>query len=63
MAGFFGTGGYDNAGSGISKNAAPKGSLKLFFEILGVRIWKLFTLNLIYMLACIPVITICPATG
>lgn len=63
MSGFFGMGGYDNAGSGISKKAPPKGSLKLFFEILGVRIWKLFTLNLIYVLACIPVITIGPATA
>lgn len=64
MAGLFGgMGNYNNSGSGIAKNAAPKGSLKLYFEILGVRIWKLFTLNLIYFLACIPVFTIGPATA
>lgn len=64
MAGIFdGIGNYNNAGPGIAKNAAPKGSLKLYFEILGVRIWKLFALNLIYVLACIPVFTIGPATA
>lgn len=63
MAGFFGMGNYQNSGTGISKNAPKKGRLKLFFEILGVRIWKLFTLNLIYVLCCIPVITIGPATA
>ncbi len=63
MAGFFGLGDYNRAGTGISKNAAPKGGLKLFFEILGVRVWKLFALNLIYVLFCLPVITIGPATA
>lgn len=63
MANFLGMGNWNNAGAGISKNSAPKGSMKLFFEILGVRIWNLFVLNLIYVLACIPVITIGPATA
>lgn len=64
MAGIFGgMGNYNNSGVGIAKNAAPKGSLKLYFEILGVRIWKLFVLNLIYIISCIPIITIGPATA
>ena len=62
MAGFFGIGDYTKAGAGIAKNQ-NKGRLKLFFEILETRIWKLFVLNLIYVLACIPVITIGPATA
>ena len=62
MAGFFGIGDYTKAGAGIAKNQ-NKGRLKLFFEILEVRIWKLFVLNLIYVLACIPIITIGPATA
>jgi uncharacterized membrane protein YesL len=62
LAGFFGIGDYSKAGAGIAKNQ-NKGRLKLFFEILGVRIWKLFALNVIYVLACIPVITIGPATA
>ncbi len=61
MAGFLGFGNYEKAGVGISKNRSDKNRLKLFFEILGVRIWKLFTLNLIFTLCCIPVITIGPA--
>lgn len=63
MAGFFGMGNYNKAGSGIAKDNQSKGRLKLFFEILGVRIWKLFALNLIYLIACIPVVTIGPATA
>ncbi|MBP1591771.1 MAG: YesL family protein [Oscillospiraceae bacterium] len=62
MAGFFGIGDYTRAGRGIAKGE-QKGRLKLFFEILEVRIWKLFLLNLIYVLACIPIITIGPATA
>ncbi len=61
MAGFFGFGNYEKAGIGIAKNSSPKSRIKLFFEILGVRIWKLFTLNMIFTLCCIPVITIGPA--
>lgn len=63
MAGFFGIGNYNKAGSGIAKDNQSKGRLKLFFEILGVRIWKLFALNLIYLIACIPVVTVGPATA
>ena len=63
MAGFFGMGNYNKAGSGIAKDNQSKGRLKLFFEILGVRIWKLFALNLIYLIACIPVVTVGPATA
>lgn len=63
MANFLGMGNWNNAGAGIAKSSAPKGSMKLFFEILGVRIWNLFLLNLIYVLCCIPVVTIGPATA
>ncbi|MBP0961433.1 MAG: YesL family protein [Oscillospiraceae bacterium] len=62
MAGFFGIGDYSRAGAGIAKNQ-NKGRLKLFFEILETRIWKLFLLNLIYVLVCIPIVTIGPATA
>ncbi len=62
MAGFFGIGDYSRAGAGIAKNQ-NKGRLKLFFEILETRIWKLFWLNLIYVLVCIPIVTIGPATA
>lgn len=60
MAGFF-FGNYDRAGSGIAKDGTPKKGLKLYFEILGVRIWKLFALNLFFTIFCIPVVTVGPA--
>lgn len=63
MAGFFGIGNYGDSGAGISKNGPKKNRFALFFEILGVRIWKLFSLNFIYVLCCIPIITIGPATA
>ncbi len=63
MAGFFGMGNYRDSGVGISKNGPKKSRLALFFEILGVRIWKLFLLNFIYVLCCLPIITIGPATA
>lgn len=63
MAGLFGIGDFSKAGKGIEKNSAKQGSLKLFFEILGTRIWNLFRLNLIYVIACLPVLTIGPATA
>lgn len=63
LAGFFGLGDFQKAGAGISKNRLGKSRFALFFEIVWVRIWKLFTLNLIYVLFCIPIITIGPATA
>jgi uncharacterized membrane protein YesL len=62
MSGFFGLGNYSKAGAGIAKGVT-KSRTKLFFEILGVRVWNLFKLNLIYVLLCLPIITIGPATA
>jgi len=63
LAGFFGLGNYQNSGVGIAKNRSSKGRLGLFFEILSTRIWKLFSLNFLYVIFCIPIITIGPATA
>jgi len=52
---------YGKSGPGISKDVTAKSRKKLFFEILRVRIWKLFALNLIFTLFCIPIVTIGPA--
>lgn len=54
---------YGKAGSGIAKNDSKRRGAKLFFEIYGTHMWKLFGLNFIYILFCIPVITIGPATA
>ncbi|MDO5559079.1 MAG: DUF624 domain-containing protein [Oscillospiraceae bacterium] len=63
MAGFFGLGDFQKSGRGISKSSMGKSRFSLFFEIVWVRIWKLFAINFIYVLFCIPVITIGPATA
>lgn len=60
MAGLF-FGNYGKSGPGISKNGPEKGRVKLYFEILWVRLWKLFALNFIFTLFCIPIVTIGPA--
>ncbi len=54
---------YGKAGSGIAKNDPKRRGAKLFFEIYGTHMWKLFGLNFIYLLFCIPVVTIGPATA
>ena len=63
MAGFFGLGNYQNSGAGIAKDRLNKSRFKMFFEILSTRIWKLFSLNFLYVIFCIPIITIGPATA
>ncbi len=54
---------YAKAGSGIAKTDTQKRGTKLFFEIYGTHMWKLFGLNFLYILFCIPIITIAPATA
>ena len=46
---------YESAGSGIAKNSTQKGA-KLFFEILGVRFWKIIEVNLLYSLFYLPIL-------
>ena len=49
-------------GKGVLPNAPKKSRITTFFLIYGMRFWKLVSLNLLYVLVCIPVITIGPAT-
>ncbi len=62
MAGFFGIGDYESAGAGIPKNAPKKKRIFIFFQILFNKIWQIFFLNLLYLIFCIPIVTIGPAT-
>ena len=55
MAGFFN---YSKAGKGVKKEDLEKSGLALYFDIFGRRIWKLMTLNLMYIIASIPAILI-----
>lgn len=63
MAGFLGFGNYEKEGPGVSKNAPQKHRFFVFFEIYFRKFWQLVTLNLIYVLFCIPIVTIGPATA
>lgn len=58
--GFFG-GGYDKAGPGIPKMPMEKKGIFKFLEVYGRRFWKLMEINLLFLLFCIPIITIGPA--
>ena len=51
---------YENAGSGISKNAPKKKGIALFWDIFGRKFWKLMEINLLYMMFFIPLIIIIP---
>lgn len=47
---------YESAGVGIAKNAPKKTGIKLFFDILGRKVWKLFEINMLYSLFYLPLI-------
>lgn len=55
---------YEREGKGVTKaDVAAESPVKRFFAELGHRFWQLIVLNLLYLLACIPVVTIGPATA
>lgn len=56
---------YNNnvAGSGVSKNGRRKKPFFRFWELFFNKFWAMFRMNLIYVLACIPIVTIGPATA
>ena len=49
-------------GKGVSPSEPEKSRFVKFFLIYGMRFWKLISLNLLYLVFCIPIITIGPAT-
>ncbi len=52
-----------NREKGVDKNGPQKKRFFHFFELYFRKFWKLITLNLIYILFCIPIVTIGPATA
>lgn len=54
---------YTKEGPGVTKESLNKPRILQFFDILGTRFWHLIVLNLIYIVFCIPIITIGPATA
>lgn len=53
---------YDRPGPGIPKDAPQKKGFKLFFEVFLREFFELIKLNLLYVLFCIPIVTIPAAT-
>lgn len=54
---------FTKPGPGIEKDAPPKKGLALFFEILFREFWELIKLNLLFVLTCLPIVTIGAAIG
>lgn len=63
MAGMFGWFRFDKPGRGISKDAPKKKSIFLFLELVLRKFGLLLQLNLLYVVCCVPLITIGPATA
>lgn len=63
MAGFFGLFDYTKPGKGVNKSEPQKKRFFFFFELYFRKFWKIITLNLIYLLFCLPIVTIGPATA
>lgn len=57
MAGFFGLLNFEKEGPGIDKNAPKKKTFVVFFETFFRNFWKFITINLVYILLSIPLIT------
>lgn len=53
---------YYNPGPGIDKNAPPKKGLALYIELLTVDFWGFISLNMLYVVCCLPIVTIGGAT-
>lgn len=49
-------------GKGVSPDEPKKSRFVTFFLLYGMRFWKLISLNLLYLVFCIPIVTIGPAT-
>lgn len=54
---------YSKAGPGIDRNAPKKTGIPLFIETLRREFTTLLKLNLIFLVSCLPIITIGPAIG
>lgn len=54
---------FQREGAGVEKNEPSKEGLSLFFDLFISRFWDLMKLNIIFIIYCIPIITIAPAFG
>ncbi|MBE6903846.1 MAG: DUF624 domain-containing protein [Ruminococcaceae bacterium] len=63
MAGFFGLFDYSKEGPGVSKNEPQKHRFFLFFDVYFRKFWKICILSMLYVVSCIPIVTIGAATA
>ena len=62
MEGFkFGSG--NKKPSGVAKNSGNENRVILFFRIYWRKFWRMMGLNALYLIMCIPIVTIGPATS
>ncbi len=59
MAGFFGFFDYSKPGKGVDANEPPKHAFFQFFELYFRKFFRLITLNFLYFVALLPIITYC----
>ena len=63
MAGFLGIGDFTKEGPGVNKNGAKKKRFFAFWEIFWRKKGKLILINVLYLVCCLPLVTIGPATA
>lgn len=54
---------YTKEGAGVAKGTPERSAFVRFFYVIGHRFWQIVVLNVVYLFACIPIITIGPATA
>lgn len=54
---------YNKEGPGVSKDSPPKEGIALFWDIFTREFTSLIKLNLLFIVSCIPLVTIGPAIG
>lgn len=52
---------FEREGPGVLKDEPPKEGISLFFQLFIMRFWDILKLNIIFILYCIPIVTIVPA--
>ena len=54
---------FEREGPGIKKDEPSKEGISLFFQLFVARFWDILKLNIIFIVYCIPIVTIGPAFG
>lgn len=63
IMGFLGFGNFNKEGPGVPKETPPQKRIVSFFEIYFRKFWNIIKINLLYVIFCIPIVTIGPATA